>query len=90
MAAVTSIMRAQQIVQMRVDEVLRPYDLTFARYEVLMLLHFSSRGSMPVKKAASGCRCTRRPSPTAWTGSRARVWCAASPTPATGAPPSSR
>ncbi len=52
MAAVTSIMRAQQIVQARVDEVLRPYDLTFARYEVLMLLHFSSRGSMPVTKAA--------------------------------------
>jgi DNA-binding MarR family transcriptional regulator len=52
MAAVTSVMRAQQILQARVDEVLRPYELTFARYEVLMLLHFSSRGSMPVKKAA--------------------------------------
>jgi DNA-binding MarR family transcriptional regulator len=52
MAAVTSVMRAQQIYQARVDEVLRPYDLTFARYEVLMLLHFSSRGSMPVKKVA--------------------------------------
>ena len=52
MAAVTSVMRAQQIFQARVDEVLRPFDLTFARYEVLMLLHFSSRGSMPVKKAA--------------------------------------
>lgn len=52
MAAVTSVMRAQQILQARVDEVLRPYELTFARYEVLMLLHFSSRGSMPVNKAA--------------------------------------
>ena len=52
MAAVTSVMRAQQIFQARVDEVLRPFDLTFARYEVLMLLHFSSRGSMPVKKTA--------------------------------------
>jgi DNA-binding MarR family transcriptional regulator len=52
MAAVTSVMRAQQIFQARVDDVLRPYELTFARYEVLMLLHFSSRGSMPVKKAA--------------------------------------
>ena len=52
MAAVTSVMRAQQILQARVDEVLRPWSLTFARYEVLMLLHFSSRGSMPVKKAA--------------------------------------
>ena len=52
MAAVTSVMRAQQIFQARVDEVLRPYDLTFARYELLMLLVFSSRGSMPIKKAS--------------------------------------
>lgn len=52
MAAVTSLMRAQQIVQARVDDVLKPFDLTFARYELLMLLHLSSRGSMPVKKAS--------------------------------------
>jgi DNA-binding MarR family transcriptional regulator len=52
MAAVTSVMRAQQIYQARVDEVLKPFELTFARYELLMLLHFSSRGSMPVKKAS--------------------------------------
>jgi DNA-binding MarR family transcriptional regulator len=52
MAAVTSVMRAQQIMQARVDEVLRPFDLTFARYELLVLLHFSSRGSMPIKKAS--------------------------------------
>ena len=52
MAAVTSVMRAQQILQARVDEVLRPFGLTFARYELLMLLHFSRRGSMPVKKAS--------------------------------------
>ena len=52
MAAVTSVMRAQQILQARVDNVLKPFDLTFARYEVLMLLHFSSRGSMPVTKAS--------------------------------------
>jgi len=52
MAAVTSVMRAQQIYQARVDEVLKPYRLTFARYELLMLLHFSSQGSMPVKKAS--------------------------------------
>jgi DNA-binding MarR family transcriptional regulator len=52
MAAVTSLMRAQQIVQARVDEVLRPFGLTFARYELLMLLHFSSSGALPVKKAS--------------------------------------
>ena len=52
MAAVTSVMRAQQVLQARVDEVLRDVDLTFARYELLMLLHFSSRGSLPLKKAS--------------------------------------
>lgn len=52
MAAVTSLMRAQQIVLARVDEVLRPHGLTFSRYELLMLLHFSRTGSMPVTKAS--------------------------------------
>ncbi|CAO5164949.1 putative MarR-family transcriptional regulator [Frankia sp. AiPs1] len=53
MAAVTSLMRAQQIVLARVDEVLRPLDLTFARYELLMLLLFSRRGSLPLNKIGS-------------------------------------
>ncbi len=50
MAAVTSIMRAQQIVAARVDEVLRPYGLTYARYEVLMLLVLSRRGTLPMAR----------------------------------------
>lgn len=50
MAAATSIMRAQQIVQASVDEALRPFDLTFARYEALVLLAFSRRGSLPMGK----------------------------------------
>lgn len=49
MAAVTSLMRAQQIVLARVEAVLRPFDVTFARYEVLMLLLFSKRGTLPMK-----------------------------------------
>lgn len=53
MAAVTSLMRAQQIVLARVDEVLRPFDLTFARYEVLMLLMFSRQGSLGLNKIGS-------------------------------------
>ena len=52
MAAVTSVMRAQQLMQSRIDEVLRPLALTFARYELLMLLHFSRSGSLPVTKAS--------------------------------------
>lgn len=50
MALVTSIMRVQQLMLARVEAVLRPFELTFARFEVLMLLHFSGRGSMPVGK----------------------------------------
>ncbi len=50
MALITSLMRAQQIFQARVDEVLRPFDLTFARYELLMLLRFTRSGSMPLSK----------------------------------------
>jgi DNA-binding MarR family transcriptional regulator len=50
MAAATSIMRAQQIVLGRVDEALRPFELTFARYEALVLLHFSRSGALPLGK----------------------------------------
>lgn len=48
MAAVTSLMRAQQLVLSRVEPVLKPLGITFARYEVLMLLVFSQRGTLPM------------------------------------------
>lgn len=50
MAAVTSIMRAQQILIARLNETLAPHALTFARYEALMLLFLSRRGSLPLGK----------------------------------------
>jgi DNA-binding MarR family transcriptional regulator len=50
MAAITSIVRAQQLFLGRIDAVLRPLELTFARYEVLMLLLFSRSGSLPLNK----------------------------------------
>lgn len=50
MHAVTSLMRVQQLVLGRLDAVLRPHGLTFARYEALVLLCFSSRGSLPMGK----------------------------------------
>lgn len=53
MAAVTSIMRAQQIYLARVDSVLRSSGLTFARYELLMILLFSRRGSLPLNRIGS-------------------------------------
>jgi DNA-binding MarR family transcriptional regulator len=50
MSMVTSVVRVQQLLMARVDAVLRPHGLTFARYEVLMLLSFSRRGSLPLGK----------------------------------------
>jgi DNA-binding MarR family transcriptional regulator len=50
MAVVTSVMRLRQIFLLRADSVLRPFGLTFARYEVLMLLSFSRAGALPLGK----------------------------------------
>jgi DNA-binding MarR family transcriptional regulator len=49
MAAVTSIMRVQQILLAELDALLRPYGLTFARYEALVLLRFSREGALPLR-----------------------------------------
>jgi DNA-binding MarR family transcriptional regulator len=49
MAAVTSVMRVQQILLSAVDGALRPHGLTFARYEALMLLTFSRTGRLPMR-----------------------------------------
>lgn len=49
MAAVTNVMRVQQILLSAVDGALRPHQLTFARYEALVLLSFSRRGSLPMR-----------------------------------------
>jgi len=50
MRAVTSLMRVHQLVLIELDELLRPLGLTFARYEVLVLLSFSRRGALPLGK----------------------------------------
>lgn len=50
MAAVTSIMRAQQILMGRLNTLLKPLGLTFPRYEALMILYLSKRGSLPLGK----------------------------------------
>jgi DNA-binding MarR family transcriptional regulator len=49
MAAVTSIMRAHQLLLAQLDGLLRPHQLTFARYEALILLTFSRRGALPLR-----------------------------------------
>jgi DNA-binding MarR family transcriptional regulator len=50
MRAVTSIMRAQQILIAELDALLRPYGVTFSRYEALVLLSYSRNGSLPLSK----------------------------------------
>lgn len=52
MVAVTSVMRAHQILLARVEAALRPYDLTFSRFELLRLLAFSRSGALPITKAS--------------------------------------
>src|ERR1700747_3913231 len=48
-AAVTAIMRVQQILLAQLDALLRPHGLTFARYEALVLLSFSRDGALPMR-----------------------------------------
>jgi DNA-binding MarR family transcriptional regulator len=50
MLAVTSIMRAQAILIAELDALLKPYGLTFARYEALVLLTFSRKGALPLSR----------------------------------------
>jgi DNA-binding MarR family transcriptional regulator len=50
MAAVTAIVRVQQVLLAGLNQLLRDFELTFARYEALVLLHFSRRGALPLGK----------------------------------------
>jgi len=51
MAAATSIMRAQQLLNAAIEHALEPFALTFSRWELLMLLSFASEGRLPITKA---------------------------------------
>ncbi|MGM7671689.1 MarR family winged helix-turn-helix transcriptional regulator [Microbacterium sp. A93] len=53
MAVVTSIMRAQQLLLARVDTSLKPFGLSFARFEVLRLLAFSRSGRLPLSSVVA-------------------------------------
>ena len=46
MRAITSIMRAQQILIAELDAMLRPLGITFSRYEALVLLVHSHDGAL--------------------------------------------
>lgn len=53
MTLVTSLTRVHQLLMERVEAVLRPFDLTFARYELLRVLAFSRVGAMPMTRLGS-------------------------------------
>lgn len=53
MAMVTSLVRVNQLLLERIDAVLRPSGLTFARYEVLRLLAFVADGQMAMTRLGS-------------------------------------
>lgn len=50
MAAATSVMRVQQLLLAEFDRICKPYGVTFARYEALVLLSFSRTGALPMTK----------------------------------------
>jgi DNA-binding MarR family transcriptional regulator len=50
MRLATSIMRVQQLIISELDAAVKPFGITFARYEVLVLLSFSSTGRLPLSK----------------------------------------
>lgn len=51
MVLVTSVNRAQQLLVAPVESTLRPFALSFARFEVLRLLAFTRDGRLPMKSA---------------------------------------
>jgi len=59
MAAVTSIMRAHQLFLAQANDVLRPFHLTFARYEVLAWLAWNAEcGSLSLSQIAERLQVT--------------------------------
>jgi DNA-binding MarR family transcriptional regulator len=53
MSAVTAVMRVQQILMTRLNVLLKPFGLTFPRYEALMILRLSRRGALPLGKVGA-------------------------------------
>ncbi|MGM7678591.1 MarR family winged helix-turn-helix transcriptional regulator [Microbacterium sp. A94] len=53
MSAVTSVMRTQQLLLGRIERTLKPFELSFARFEMLRLLAFTREGRMPLASVIS-------------------------------------
>jgi DNA-binding MarR family transcriptional regulator len=58
MATVISTIRAERIFSAKVRAALEVLNLTFVGYEILMMLHFSRNGSMPLGKLGARMRAT--------------------------------
>ncbi|HEV8295939.1 MAG TPA: MarR family transcriptional regulator [Acidimicrobiales bacterium] len=52
MSAAATISRAHQVVLAQIDRAVKPFRLTFSRYEALVLLAFTRNGSLPLGKMA--------------------------------------
>lgn len=48
MTTITSVTRAQQLLIAPIEAALRPFDLSFARFELLRLLAFTKEGTLPM------------------------------------------
>ncbi|MCF2588829.1 MarR family winged helix-turn-helix transcriptional regulator [Brevibacterium sp. UCMA 11752] len=53
MTTVISVMRVHQLFLAKVDAALKPFALTFSRYEVLTLLSFTKSGTLPMSKISA-------------------------------------
>ncbi|MCI4013051.1 MarR family transcriptional regulator [Brevibacterium sp. ZH18] len=53
MTTVISVMRVHQLFLAKVDAALKPFSLTFSRYEVLTLLSFTKSGTLPMSKISA-------------------------------------
>lgn len=53
MNTVISVMRIHQLFLAKVDSALKPFSLTFSRYEVLTLLSFTKSGTLPMSKISA-------------------------------------
>ena len=66
MAALTTIVRVNEILMARISAVMRSNDLTFSRFEVMRLLDFTRVGGLPMGstsgKSTDGSLNGRRPS----------------------------
>lgn len=51
MTVVTSVIRAHQLLLASIDRALKPFDLSFSRFEMLRLLAFTREGRMPMASA---------------------------------------